>query len=67
MNNIVNKKKRGRPPNHEKIINVQLGTEHDTYESAAKEIGGYRNKVYLVCKGVQSHHHGYIFCYKREN
>lgn len=61
------KRKVGRPPNHPKILNIELGTVHDTYESAAREIKGYRNKVYLVTRGVQNHHHGYHFEYVKES
>lgn len=62
----VKERKVGRPPYHPKVVNVELGTEHDTYESAAKEIKGYRNKVYMVCQGMQKHHHGFHFKFKDE-
>ena len=57
----MKKRKVGRPPNHPKVRNVETGMVHDTYESAAKEINGYRGQVYLVANGVQRHHHGYHF------
>lgn len=51
----------GRPPNHRPVKNVETGTVHKTYASAAREIDGHRNKVYLCAIGIQKHHHGYHF------
>lgn len=60
---MTEKKKVGRPPNHPPVKNLETGTIHKSYASAAREINGYRNKVYLCAIGIQKHHHGYHFEY----
>lgn len=68
MENENNKKprRRGRPPNHPKIKNLRTGTIHDTYASAAREINGYRDKVYRCCNGMQRSYKGCVFIFEEE-
>ena len=60
-------KKMGRPRKYDKVLCVETGIIYESCEEAAKDIGGFRNKVYLTAKGRQSHHHGFRFKFvKRE-
>jgi len=58
------KRKRGRPPTHPKVMNKETGDIFDTYTEAAKAIGGSRVGVYRCVTGMQKHHHGYHFIFK---
>lgn len=53
----------GRPPNHRPIIDLTTGNVYATYAEAARAVGGFRNKVYLCCMGIQSQHHGHKFAF----
>jgi hypothetical protein len=58
-------KKRGRPVKH-KVYCQNNGKTYSSCTEAAKDIGGFRNKVYLTATGQQSHHHGYKFSFLNE-
>lgn len=64
---IAIEKKRGRPPNHKPIYCPQTKRTYDTYAEAARDIHGYRNKVYLCANGLQKHHHGFTFIFSERN
>lgn len=55
------KRRRGRPANHPKIRCVENNKVYDTYEEAARDIGGYRTKVRRCCHKLQKHHHDFHF------
>lgn len=59
-------KKRGRPSNHRPILCVENNKVYSTYTAAAKDVGGFASKIYLVANGVQSHHHGLHFEFSKE-
>lgn len=64
--NCTKKRRPGRPSNHGKIKCHENGKIYDTFVDAAKDIGGFACKVYLVAHGGQSHHHGYHFDFVKE-
>lgn len=55
--------KPGRPPNHPRILIVELGVVVDSYEEAAKLIGGNRGAICNILTGTgnRSTHMGYHF------
>jgi hypothetical protein len=58
----MNKKRKvGRPPNHPRIRCIEKNKIYDTYEEAARDIGGFRTKVRRCCYKKQRHHHDYHF------
>jgi hypothetical protein len=58
---LEQKRKRGRPVEHPRIVNLELRKTYHTYTEAAEDIKGSRFGVRKVCEGTQRHHHGYHF------
>lgn len=53
----------GRPINHPKVMIVETGEVYDSYEEAAKAIGGRRSGVHACLRGTGNRrtHMGYTF------
>lgn len=60
------KRRIGRPSKHGPILCIENNKIYDTYTAAAKDVGGFASKIYLVANGVQSHHHGLHFEFLKE-
>lgn len=59
----VRKPQRGRPVNHPKVMVMQTGKVYDSYEAAAKSIGGNRGNVLQCLRGLRQTCNGFTFCY----
>ena len=65
----MEKRKRGKPIKHPKILDLTTQTIYNTYTEAANAVGGSRFGVMRCCEGLQEHHRGHIFVfyYKTEH
>lgn len=59
----MEKRKRGKPIKHPKILDLTTQTIYNTYTEAANAVGGSRFGVMRCCEGVQRDHKGHIFVY----
>lgn len=66
MDNVQNKRKRGKPVVHPRIIDINTGIVYSTFTEAAEDIHGDRSSIRRVCDGIQSHCNGHIFRYVDE-
>ncbi len=55
------KRKRGRPVEHNKVLCLTNGEVYSSCTDAAKKLNCYREKVYAVATGIQRTHHGLKF------
>lgn len=62
----IRKPLRGRPVNHPKIKVDQTGAVYDSYEAAAKAVGGHRGNVLQCLRGLRQRCNGYTFSYVQE-
>lgn len=55
--------RRGRPINHPRVLVIETGEVYDSYEDAAKAIGGRRSGVYACLRGTGNRrtHMGFHF------
>lgn len=62
----MEKRKRGKPVTHPKVLHVESGKVYKEYTQAAEEIGGSRHGVRRCCEGTQKHHHGQHYIWKEK-
>lgn len=53
--------RKGRPCNHPKILIIETGEVVNSYNDAAKKVGGNRGNVYLCLIGMRRNVNGYHF------
>lgn len=62
----LEKRKRGKPVTHPKVLHVESGKVYKEYTQAAEAIGGSRHGVRRCCEGTQKHHHGQHYIWKEK-
>lgn len=57
---------KGRPPVGKKILIIETGEIVNSYNEAAKKVGGNRGNVYLCLIGMRRNVNGYHFRFVKE-
>lgn len=63
----MEKRKRGKPIRHPKIVDLTTSTVYDTYTEAAEAVGGSRFGVMRCCEDLQRYHKGHVFVFYVES
>lgn len=60
---ISSEKDKGGRPVLYKVYCHETDTVYSSCTEAARKLGCYRQKVWAVCVGIQTEHHGYHFSF----
>lgn len=62
---MVDRRKRGKPVIHPRVLNTKTGEIFETFTEAGESCGGNRWGVMRSCEGLQNLHMGIKFKYVR--